>query len=180
MNGESLCWALWLHGKSIQQFALHQFALLSWAKIFNFLHTTINHFTKYQSYQMGILFSSLWSKLFSKAEVKIIIVGLDNAGKTTILYKLFVFCSICCLISPNIDWSAYIVSLLNEVVTTTPTIGSNVEEITYKNIKFLMWASTFFVDRKSKSCEHPTLIGLTGYWRPRIITNFLENVLCQY
>jgi ADP-ribosylation factor-like protein 5B len=37
---------------------------------------------------MGILFSGLWNKLFSKAEVKIIIVGLDNAGKTTILYKL--------------------------------------------------------------------------------------------
>ncbi|KAM3583626.1 ADP-ribosylation factor-like protein 5A [Umbelopsis sp. WA50703] len=30
-------------------------------------------------------------------------------------------------------------SLLNEVVTTTPTIGSNVEEVSYKNIKFLMW-----------------------------------------
>ncbi|KAF7722852.1 ADP-ribosylation factor-like protein 5A [Apophysomyces ossiformis] len=55
---------------------------------------------------MGIVFSSLWSKLFSKAEVKIVIVGLDNAGKTTILYKL----------------------LMNQVVTTTPTIGSNVEE----------------------------------------------------
>ncbi|KAF9583922.1 ADP-ribosylation factor-like protein 5A, partial [Lunasporangiospora selenospora] len=53
----------------------------------------------------------------SKEEVKIVIVGLDNAGKTTVLYKL----------------------LLNEVVVTTPTIGSNVEEITYKNIKFLMW-----------------------------------------
>jgi len=29
--------------------------------------------------------------------------------------------------------------LLNEVVVTTPTIGSNVEEIRYKNIHFLMW-----------------------------------------
>lgn len=37
---------------------------------------------------MGIVFSNLWSRLFSKAPVKIIIVGLDNAGKTTILYKL--------------------------------------------------------------------------------------------
>jgi hypothetical protein len=51
---------------------------------FNFLHCL----AILQSFQMGILFSSLWSKLFSKAEVKIIIVGLDNAGKTTILYKL--------------------------------------------------------------------------------------------
>ncbi|KAG0168315.1 ADP-ribosylation factor-like protein 5A [Apophysomyces sp. BC1034] len=68
---------------------------------------------------MGIVFSGLWNRLFSKAEVKIIIVGLDNAGKTTILYKL----------------------LMNQVVTTTPTIGSNVEEVEYKNIRFIMWAS---------------------------------------
>jgi ADP-ribosylation factor-like protein 5B len=29
--------------------------------------------------------------------------------------------------------------LLNEVVATNPTIGSNVEEFVYKNIRFLMW-----------------------------------------
>ncbi|KAI8347092.1 ARF-like protein [Mortierella sp. GBAus27b] len=66
---------------------------------------------------MGIVLTRLWRRLMSQEEVKIVIVGLDNAGKTTVLYKL----------------------LLNEVVVTTPTIGSNVEEITYKNIKFLMW-----------------------------------------
>ncbi|KAG1044072.1 hypothetical protein G6F46_011183 [Rhizopus delemar] len=66
---------------------------------------------------MGVIFSNLWSRLFSKTPVKLIIVGLDNAGKTTILYKL----------------------LMNQVVTTTPTIGSNVEEVEYKNLKFLMW-----------------------------------------
>ncbi|KAI9281988.1 ADP-ribosylation factor family-domain-containing protein [Sporodiniella umbellata] len=66
---------------------------------------------------MGVVFSNLWNRLFSKTPVKLIIVGLDNAGKTTILYKL----------------------LMNQVVTTTPTIGSNVEEVEYKNLKFLMW-----------------------------------------
>ncbi|KAI9277167.1 P-loop containing nucleoside triphosphate hydrolase protein [Phascolomyces articulosus] len=73
---------------------------------------------------MGIVFSNLWNRLFSKAQVKIIIVGLDNAGKTTILYKL----------------------LLNQVVTTTPTIGSNVETVEYKNIRFLMWAVIMVID----------------------------------
>ncbi|KAM8967147.1 ADP-ribosylation factor-like protein 5B [Pelodytes ibericus] len=48
---------------------------------------------------------------------KVIIVGLDNAGKTTILYQF----------------------LMNEVVHTSPTIGSNVEEIVIKNTHFLMW-----------------------------------------
>ncbi|CAO3664138.1 unnamed protein product [Rhizopus microsporus] len=87
---------------------------------------------------MGIVFSNLWSRLFSKAPVKIIIVGLDNAGKTTILYKL----------------------LMNQVVTTTPTIGSNVEEVEYKNLKFLMWDiggqeslrstwKTYYIDTKA-------------------------------
>ncbi|XP_046374946.1 ADP-ribosylation factor-like protein 5B [Haliotis rubra] len=65
---------------------------------------------------MGILFSKLWS-LFTNEEHKVIIVGLDNAGKTTILYQF----------------------LMNEVVHTSPTIGSNVEEVVWKNIHFLMW-----------------------------------------
>lgn len=50
-------------------------------------------------------------------EHKLVMVGLDNAGKTTILYQF----------------------LMNEVVHTSPTIGSNVEEIVWKNIHFLVW-----------------------------------------
>lgn len=65
---------------------------------------------------MGLLFSKFWS-LFSSEEHKVIIVGLDNAGKTTILYQF----------------------LMNEVVHTSPTIGSNVEEVIWKNIHFIMW-----------------------------------------
>jgi len=30
-------------------------------------------------------------------------------------------------------------SLMNEVVQTSPTIGSNVEEIIWKNVRFIMW-----------------------------------------
>jgi small GTP-binding protein len=66
---------------------------------------------------MGSIFSSLFSKLFSKKDVRILMVGLDAAGKTTILYKL----------------------KLGEVVTTIPTIGFNVETIEYKNINFTVW-----------------------------------------
>jgi signal recognition particle GTPase len=39
---------------------------------------------------MGILFTKLWNRLLGDQEVKIVIVGLDNAGKTTTLYKLYV------------------------------------------------------------------------------------------
>eukprot|EP01147_Barroeca_monosierra_P006335 gene6335-9263_t len=31
------------------------------------------------------------------------------------------------------------ISLLSDVVVTSPTIGSNVEEVTYKNLHFVMW-----------------------------------------
>ncbi|EEC01429.1 ADP-ribosylation factor, ARF, putative [Ixodes scapularis] len=65
---------------------------------------------------MGILFAKLWS-LFSNEEHKVVIVGLNNAGKTTILYQF----------------------LMNEVVHTSPTIGSNVEEVVWKNVHFIMW-----------------------------------------
>ena len=58
------------------------------------------------------------SKLLGKGEeFKILIVGLHNAGKTTILYKLS----------------------LGEVVVTSPTIGSNVEEVNHNNVKFQVW-----------------------------------------
>jgi len=65
---------------------------------------------------MGLLFSKIWS-YFGTEEHKIVIIGLDNAGKTTILYQF----------------------LMNEVVHTSPTIGSNVEEVIWNNIHFIMW-----------------------------------------
>ncbi|KAK3101830.1 hypothetical protein FSP39_006675 [Pinctada imbricata] len=60
---------------------------------------------------------SLFSGLFGSKERRILILGLDGAGKTTILYRLQV----------------------GEVVTTIPTIGFNVETVTYKNLKFQVW-----------------------------------------
>ena len=37
---------------------------------------------------MGILFSQVMEKLFGNIQSRISMVGLDAAGKTTILYKL--------------------------------------------------------------------------------------------
>ncbi|KAK9090409.1 hypothetical protein Sjap_023586 [Stephania japonica] len=66
---------------------------------------------------MGLSFTKLFSRLFAKKEMRILMVGLDAAGKTTILYKL----------------------KLGEIVTTIPTIGFNVETVEYKNISFTVW-----------------------------------------
>ena len=62
---------------------------------------------------MGMMFSKVFAGLIGKKDVRILMVGLDAAGKTTILYKL----------------------KLGEIVTTIPTIGFNVETVEYKNIR---------------------------------------------
>ena len=38
--------------------------------------------------KMGFVLSKLWSALYGSEEIKVVVVGLDNAGKTTTLYKL--------------------------------------------------------------------------------------------
>ncbi|CAJ2639896.1 unnamed protein product [Trifolium pratense] len=38
--------------------------------------------------KMGLSFTKLFSRLFAKKEMGILMVGLDAAGKTTILYEL--------------------------------------------------------------------------------------------
>ena len=37
---------------------------------------------------MGLAFTKIWQRLIGKQEMRILMVGLDAAGKTTILYKL--------------------------------------------------------------------------------------------
>lgn len=49
--------------------------------------------------------------------MRILMLGLDAAGKTTILYRL----------------------KLGQAVTTTPTVGFNVETVAYRNVKFNVW-----------------------------------------
>ena len=66
---------------------------------------------------MGFFFSKLWSKLLRKKDVRILMVGLDAAGKTTILYQL----------------------KMGETVKTIPTIGFNVETLDYKGLNFTVW-----------------------------------------
>ena len=57
---------------------------------------------------MGNWITNVWERLFGEQrEMKIILVGLDAAGKTTILNKM----------------------RFNEVVQTAPTIGVNTEDI---------------------------------------------------
>ena len=66
---------------------------------------------------MGGSIGKLFASVFGPKEARMLMVGLDAAGKTTIVYKM----------------------KLGEIVTTIPTIGFNVETVQYKNVKFTMW-----------------------------------------
>lgn len=50
-------------------------------------------------------------------EMRVVTLGLDGAGKTSVLFKL----------------------KQNEFITQIPTIGFNVETVEYKNLKFTIW-----------------------------------------
>ena len=68
--------------------------------------------------RMGLRVSKFFEWVVNRTEkMGVVMVGLDAAGKTTILYKL----------------------KLGEVVNTIPTIGFNVETVSYKNVTFTVW-----------------------------------------
>ncbi|KAL7230233.1 hypothetical protein ACSBR2_008692 [Camellia fascicularis] len=66
---------------------------------------------------MGQAFRKLFDTFFGNSEMRVVMLGLDAAGKTTILYKLHI----------------------GEVLSTVPTIGFNVEKVQYKNVVFTVW-----------------------------------------
>ncbi|EOY10047.1 ADP-ribosylation factor B1C isoform 1 [Theobroma cacao] len=66
---------------------------------------------------MGQTFRKLFDTFFGNTEMRVVMLGLDAAGKTTILYKLHI----------------------GEVLSTVPTIGFNVEKVQYKNVIFTVW-----------------------------------------
>lgn len=72
---------------------------------------------------MGQIFSSLWGIFSPNRPYKLLILGLNNAGKTSILYHL----------------------QLGHTITTQPTLGGNTEQLTITNattghaISFTCW-----------------------------------------
>ena len=66
---------------------------------------------------MGFFFSKLWTKLLGYKEARILVFGLDGAGKTSIIYRL----------------------KTGKLVNTIPTIGFNVETFKYKGLDIMVW-----------------------------------------
>jgi GTPase SAR1 family protein len=54
----------------------------------------------------------------SRNPARVILLGLDAAGKTTILYKFL---------------------RARETIDTFPTVGFNVEQITYRHLPMMLW-----------------------------------------
>ncbi|CAF4435700.1 unnamed protein product, partial [Rotaria magnacalcarata] len=59
----------------------------------------------------------MFGSIFGKKHYRILMLGLDNAGKTSILYRL----------------------RLKESITTIPTVGFNVETVVLGHVKFNVW-----------------------------------------
>ncbi|CAM9691631.1 unnamed protein product [Choristocarpus tenellus] len=66
---------------------------------------------------MGIFISRLFDIITGLQERRLVMLGLDAAGKTSILYKLH----------------------LGENVHTIPTVGFNVEHVQYKKMDMTIW-----------------------------------------
>jgi signal recognition particle receptor subunit beta len=65
----------------------------------------------------GAAFSKILGSLLLNRNVRILMLGLDGAGKTTVLYRL----------------------KLNKYITTAPTIGFNAESLKYRNLEMTIW-----------------------------------------
>ena len=66
---------------------------------------------------MGLVASKIIAAFTFSKETRILMLGLDAAGKTTALYKM----------------------KLGEMVTTVPTIGFNVERVQHRNLEMTIW-----------------------------------------
>lgn len=78
------------------------FLLVDLSQLHEPFHSSPSIFFSRKSKAMGLAISRMVKMLFAKREMRILMVGLDAAGKTTILYKL----------------------KLGEIITTIPTIGT--------------------------------------------------------
>jgi len=66
---------------------------------------------------MGNTIKGILASIFETKEATLVIMGLDAAGKTSLLYRV----------------------KTNEIVTTIPTIGFNVELVTVNNVNLTVW-----------------------------------------
>lgn len=122
---------------------------------------------------MGQSVSWLSSLIWAKKEIRILILGLVRAiflqngvvaGLTDDVHCRITLArrrcytgsrSVCHPASPGSSlWQtrrAHYLLQIGEVVTTIPTIGFNVESVTYKNLNFNVWVCTYSSASKNRN-----------------------------
>lgn len=109
------------HDTSCRQFGRYSSEpLYTYTRSFNwFQYSTPYLLYNETTANMGGSLSKMMDRIFGSREMRVLMLGLDAAGKTTILYKLRL----------NKD----------EVITTIPTVGFNVESVMFNRVKFNVW-----------------------------------------
>ena len=118
-----------------------------------------------------------FSKMFGNKELRILMLGLDSAGKTSTGPPTRTRCrtrtrvrvgprriahhSATRVRRRSRAPAAILYKLkLNQQVTTIPTVGFNVETVTYKNVKFNVWVTCLFFRARRRRPKTPS--PLTG------------------
>jgi ADP-ribosylation factor 6 len=89
---------------------------------------------------MGAQISKIKDKVLGTKEVRVLMLGLDAAGKTSMWFDATSF-SGTLLTAPHLFSKATLYRLkgTNQELTTIPTVGFNVETVQYKRTKFNIW-----------------------------------------
>ena len=95
---------------------------------------------------MGGQISKMMGRIFGSKEMRLLMLGLDAAGKTSEPLNCHTpaFLRNPIITSSSMTDSCTLAAILyklklNQDVTTIPTVGFNVETVTYKNVKFNVW-----------------------------------------
>ena len=88
---------------------------------------------------MGVFFSKLFSAIVGSKEVRILILGLDNAGKTTILCRSYILLSVVCA-----PWS----------VVATPEPATASETLPLYPLNYFVWKCMEMVPKWEEQEEH--------------------------
>ncbi len=81
---------------------------------------------------MGSLLSKVFTSIFGEESMRILILGLDNAGKTTILCKSM---------REPVDkiHSGQVIQTVPSKSLVEVAVGFNVETVQFRNLKFQVW-----------------------------------------